>query len=211
MDHLFSQELQNYIINATSPEGSLLENLRKETAGVIGMANMLTGPVEGKLLHFLVKLMQAKNCLELGTFTGYSALNIASALPVDGKLITCEVNQTHADFAQKYFDRSPHGHKIEIKIGEATKTIPALNANIDFIFIDADKANYPVYYDLLIPKLRMGGLMVVDNALWGGEVIQPLDSRSQAIHSLNMKAHEDSRVETVMLSVRDGMMLIRKV
>lgn len=211
MGSIFKQSLHKYIIKVTSPESPLLENLRKETDLVIGMAHFLTGPVEGKFLQLLVKISNAKNCLEIGTFTGYSALCIASGLPDDGKLITCEISQTHADFAKKYFDKSKHGKKIEIRVGEATKTIPTLENDFDFIFIDADKENYPVYYDMLIPKLRSGGIMVVDNALWHGEVVAHVDAQSKAIHSLNMKARDDVNVETVMLSVRDGIMLIRKL
>ncbi len=210
MDHLFPKDLQNYIINITSTESALLENLRKETASTVGMANMICGPVPGALLQMLVKLTKAKKCLEIGTFTGYSALNIAAGLTNDGTLITCEVEPKNAALAQKYFDRSPHGHKIHILLGQAVQSIDTLTDSFDFIFVDADKANYPIYYDMLIPKLNQGGLMVVDNALWGGEVIHPKDKRGQAIHDLNAKARQDDRVETVMLSVRDGILLIRK-
>lgn len=212
IDDAFRKDLQNYIINATSPEPTLFENLRKETAAQTQFAQMLSGPVEGRLLHMLVKISGAKHCLELGTFTGYSALHIASALPVDGKLITCETRRQHAEIAQKYFNMTSFGHKIQIKLGDATQTIQTLEPYFDFIFIDADKANYPFYYDTLLPKLRHGGLMVVDNALWKGRVAeQPHDKHTAAVHTLNMKARNDSRVETVMLSVRDGILLIRKL
>ncbi len=211
MDNVLNQDLKNYIENITSPEPPLLKNLRQETAAVIGAPQMLCGPTEGRLLQILIKVLQAKNCLEIGTFTGYSALNIAEALPADGKLITCEIRQQNAEFAQKYFDRSPFGHKIEIRLGDATQTIQQIDHPFDFIFIDADKPNYPAYYDLLIPKLRRGGLMVVDNALWDGEVVAPKDKAGEAIHALNLKARHDESVETVMLSVRDGILLIRKL
>lgn len=211
MDKRFSQDLKNYIEDMTSPEGSLFKNLRQETASVIGAPQMLSGPVEGKLLQIIIKLLQPKNCLEIGTFTGYSALSIAEALPVDGKLITCELRQQNATFAQKYFDRSPFGHKIEIRLGDAINTIQQINHSLDFIFIDADKNNYPTYYDLLIPKLRNGGIMIVDNALWKGEVVAPESSAAKAIHALNLKARHDRNVETVMLSIRDGILLIRKL
>lgn len=211
MDNVLNQDLKNYIENITSPEPPLLKNLRQETAAVIGAPQMLCGPTEGRLLQILIKVLQAKNCLEIGTFTGYSALNIAEALPADGKLITCEIRQQNAEFAQKYFDRSPFGHKIEIRLGDAIQTIQQIDHPFDFIFIDADKPNYPAYYDLLIPKLRRGGLMVVDNALWDGEVVAPKDKAGEAIHALNLKARHDESVETVMLSVRDGILLIRKL
>lgn len=211
LDDIFDQNLKDYVISTTSDESALLENLRKETSNATEFSRMLSGPVEGKLLQFLVKISGAKKCLEIGTFTGYSALNIASSLPEAGKLITCEIRQEYADIAQKYFDLSEYGHKIEIRLGEATQTITALNDTYDFIFIDADKGNYPVYYDMLIPKLHPQGLMVVDNALWNGKVVAPKDAQSLAIHALNMKARNDSRVETVMLTVRDGILLIRKL
>lgn len=208
-DDTFSRDLKQYIVQTTSPEDPLLVHLRKETRALMNLPQMLSGPVEGKLLNMLVKLSQAKRCLEIGTFTGYSALNIASALPADGTLITCENRDEHANMAQRYFDKSPHGHKIKIKRGNALETIQTLNELFDFIFIDADKINYPIYYDHLIPKLRVGGLMVVDNALWSAKVVSPKDKETLAIHQLNQKARHDSRVETVMLSVRDGILLIR--
>ncbi|MFI4937583.1 MAG: O-methyltransferase [Candidatus Berkiellales bacterium] len=210
IDDLLNKNLQEYLIRTTRAEPQLLANLRKETMSLSPLAQMLTGPIEGALLHLLVKISQATLCLELGTFTGYSALQIASALPTDGKLITCENRKEHAEIAQKYFNLSPHGHKIILKFGDATQTINALENDFDFIFIDADKANYPLYYDMLIPKLKKGGLMVVDNALWDREVLSPKDNNTLAIDALNQKARNDERVETVMLSVRDGMLLIYK-
>ena len=190
MDDLFSQDLKNYIEKTTSPEDPQLASLRQETQSTMGSLRMLSGPVEGKLLNILVKLMNAKTCLELGTFTGYSALHIASALPVDGTLITCENREEHAKLAQKYFDASPYGHKITLKKGNAINTIVELNEIFDFIFVDADKINYPVYYDKLLPKLRAGGLMVVDNALWSGKIVSPNDKETQAIAALNQKARQ---------------------
>lgn len=210
MDDIFSADLKKYIEQTTSAEDPKLTHLRQETQIEIGSLRMLSGPVEGKFLNMLVKLMNAKSCLEIGTFTGYSALQIASALPIDGSLLTCENRQHHAQIAQKYFDQSPHGHKITLLMGEAIQTIQTLNSLFDFIFIDADKANYPAYYDLLLPKLRVGGLMVVDNALWSGKIICPKDKDTRGIDALNQKARHDPSVETVMLSVRDGILLIRK-
>jgi len=211
LDELMSPQLREYITQSTTPENTLLTNLRLETQTQTPFGRMLSGPVEGQLLQMLIKLSAAKSCLEVGTFTGYSALHIASALPQDGRLITCEAREHHAKIAQKYFDLSPHGHKIEIVLGDATRTLLDINGPFDFIFIDADKANYPFYYDTLLPKLRSGGLMVVDNALWGGDVVEHLDQNSLAIHTLNQKAKNDRQVECVMLSVRDGMLLVRKL
>lgn len=210
LENLFSQELKDYLLQVTSPEDSLLTALREETAQATEFANMLTGPIEGQLLQMLVRLKKAKTCLEVGTFTGYSALCIAAGLPPEGKLITCEVRAHHAAIAHRYFSQSPHGHKIELCLGDATQTLLDLNMMFDFIFIDADKINYPLYYDILIPHLHAGGLMVVDNALWKGNVIDPQDKAAQAIHALNLKARQDPQVETVMLTVRDGILLIQK-
>jgi len=211
LDLLFPQSLRNYIVEMTSPEPALLANLQQETQQRFGeQVRMLTGVVEGMLLQFLVSISGAKRCLEVGTFTGYSALNIASALPTDGKLITCEIRKENANIAQKYFNLSPHGHKIELCLGDALQTAQNLSGAFDFIFLDANQSQYPLYYDLLIPKLRVGGLMIVDNALWGGEIISPQDKYAKAIDTLNMKARQDPQVETVMLSVRDGILLILK-
>lgn len=210
LDDFLPPALQSYIVDVTTAESTLLKNLTEETKTSVGMIQMLTGPIEGQFLHLLTKISKSKICLELGTFTGYSALNIASALPIDGRLITCEMRENHAKIAQKYFDMSPHGHKIQIKLGLALDTIQTLTDTFDLIFIDADKANYPAYYDLLIPKLNRHGLMIIDNALWGGEVVAPADTASKAIDTLNQKASIDDRVDTVMLTIRDGMLLIQK-
>lgn len=204
------KDLDDYLKKVTTKESPVLQSLRQESQTSSPLPQMLCGPVEGQLIAMLIKLSGAKRCLEIGTFTGYSALYIASALPVDGKLITCEINEEHANMAQRYFDRSPDGHKIELRLGDAIQTIPTLDEPFDFIFIDANKASYPVYYDLLIPKLKPKGLMIVDNALWRNEVVHPVSNRALAIDSLNQKASHDPQVETVMLSVEDGMLLIRK-
>ena len=210
LDDLMAQDLKEYILQTTQPETQLLKNVREYTLSKSAVPQMLSGPVEGKFLNLLVKISGAKNCLELGTFTGYSGLHIAEALPVDGKLVTCENNPTHAEIAQKFFDQSPYAHKIEIRVAPALETIKTLKGPLDFIFIDADKVNYPAYYDALVPLLKKGGLMVIDNALWGGEVVKPDDKYGRAIDELNQKARNDSRVEKVMLSIRDGILMLYK-
>ena len=211
LEELISQNLKKYILDVSSPNTALFETLIKETAELTSAQHMLCGPIEGQLLSLLVTLLQAKNCLELGTFTGFSALHIAQALPADGKLITCEVRKQHAEIAQRFFDNHPDGHKIDIRLGEALETISTFSQPFDFIFIDADKANYPLYYDHLIPLLRTGGIMVVDNALWGGEVATPISKEAISIDKLNQKARADERVKTIMLTVRDGILLIYKL
>lgn len=203
-------DLEKYLIETTTAEGDLLAALRKETQATSAVAQMLCGPIEGQLLAMLIKLCRAVHCLEIGTFTGYSALHMASALPENGTLITCEIRADHAAIAQRYFDKSEHGHKISLRLGDAAQTISSLDQPFDFVFIDADKANYPLYYDLCLTKLTVGGLMVVDNALWEGEVVHPTSKEALAIDTLNRKASRNTHVETVMLTVRDGMLLIRK-
>lgn len=210
LDELMSPQLRHYIQQSTTHESALLANLRQETSVCTPFAHMMTGPVEGQFLQMLVKLINAKSCLEVGTFTGYSALHIANALGTDGTLITCEARDHHAKIAQKYFDLSPYGHKITLLLGDAKRTLLDLEQVFDFIFIDADKANYPFYYDTLLPKLRSNGLMVLDNALWGGEVVNPQAKDAMAIHLLNQRIKTDPQVDCVMLSVRDGMLLVRK-
>lgn len=206
----FYKDLENYLLETTTPETALLTQLRKETYASSPLPQMLCGPIEGQLLAMLIALSGAKHCLEIGTFTGYSALYMASSLPRDGTLLTCEIRPEHAAIAQRYFDKSEHGKKISLHLGNATQTLPSLDQAFDFVFIDADKANYPLYYDLCLAKLSPGGLIVVDNALWDGEVVHPTEKDALAIDALNRKASADPSVETVMLTVRDGMLLIRK-
>lgn len=207
---MFQPDLEDYLKLTTSAEPPLLHTLRQETQATTPLANMLCGPIEGQFLAMLVSLSKASHCLEIGTFTGYSALYQASALSTDGTLLTCEIRAEHARIAQRYFDKSPHGHKITLLIGDATQTLKTLDRTFDFVFIDADKVNYPLYYDLILPKVTPGGLIVVDNALWKGEVIQPNSKDSVAIDTLNRHASADPNVSTVMLTVRDGMLLIQK-
>lgn len=209
-EEFFSSQINNYVEQMTDNEQSLLRHLRLETQTQTKMSNMLSGPVEGKLLQTLIALSKTKTVLEVGTFTGYATLNMAQALPIDGKLITLEYNQNYANIAKKYFNLSPHGHKIDLRVGNAQSLIPEINEAVDFAFIDADKKGYPLYYDLILPKLNPGGLIIVDNALWGGKVVYPTDNQTKAIHALNQKAKQDPRVETLMLTVRDGILLIRK-
>jgi caffeoyl-CoA O-methyltransferase len=209
-NHLFSRKITQYTHEQTSVEPKLLEYLIEETKTSTHIPSMLCGRVEGRLLNLLVKLTDAKYCVEVGTFTGYSALSIAEALPPEGKLLTCEIRVRHAKIAQKYFDLSPHGHKIDLKLGQALETLALISNPIDFCFIDADKLNYQHYYNLLIPKVKSGGLMVFDNALYNGEVLNPTSKNAKVVHALNTQIKNDSRVEQVMLTIRDGILLVRK-
>jgi caffeoyl-CoA O-methyltransferase len=173
---------------------------------------MLIGPHEGTLLGMLVRLSGARRVLEIGTFTGYSALCMAEALPKTGRLITCEINPERADIAQSFFDRSPHGRKIRLHLGAALETLADLpaSATFDFVFLDADKENYVNYYEAVLPRLRPGGVIIADNVLWSGRVLAPKRKTDRAVVKFNKHVHRDPRTECVMLPVRDGVSLIRK-
>lgn len=208
--HLISDDIQSYVEKHTQSEPELLKQLSQETYETMSAPQMLTGRIEGRFLKLLVQISGAKRILEIGMFTGYSALSMAEALPDDGQLITCDVDPRAEAFAQRYFDQSPHGHKIKIKMGPALETIESIVDIIDLVFIDADKKNYGHYYEAVLPKLPSGGLIVVDNTLWSGRVVYPEDEQTQAIADLNQMIVEDERVENVLLSVRDGINLVRK-
>lgn len=204
--------MHRYLTLHSTPEPALLCYLSEATRSAFPTsAHMLCGPLVGQFLKMLVQVSHAKNCLELGTFTGYSALWIAAGLPIDGHLITCDNDpRTHA-IAQSFFERSPHGHKIQSRHTLATDTIATIDAPLDFIFMDADKKPMLEYYSQLIPKMRSGALMVVDNALFRNQVANPTDTTSAAIAALNAHICADTRVENVLLTVRDGLHLIRKI
>ena len=167
----------------------------------------MVGPLEGALLRLLVRLTSAKRVLEIGMFTGYSALAMAEALPENGRLITCDVNVETTAIAKRYFATSPHGHKIEIKLGPARETLKALKGPFDLCFIDADKGSYGDYYDRAVDLVRQGGLIVLDNMLRGGRVLSPRDQDARTVAALNDRIQKDQRVENVLLPIRDGVML----
>lgn len=203
--------VENYALEHTSPPSALMERLREETFRDMKSPGMQVGAVEGRLLKMLVQLSGAKKALEIGMFTGYSGLMIASGLPEDGQLITCDVNPEAEAVARRYFDESPYGKKISIRLGPALKTIAGLEGPLDFVFIDADKQNYINYWEAVLPKVRPGGLVVADNVLWSGRVVldKPVES-TQNIQAFNRHVAADDRVEQVMLTVRDGITLARK-
>ncbi|MEO6098175.1 MAG: class I SAM-dependent methyltransferase [Fibrobacteria bacterium] len=207
---IVDKDLERYAFEHTAPEPELLRKLSEETLAKMQMPQMLTGRLEGRLLKFLAQSLGAKRILEVGTFTGYSALSMAEGMPGDGKLITCEIEPAHAAMAQRYFDASPHGRKIEIRMGPALSTLESLRESFDLAFIDADKGNYPLYYERAIDLVRPGGLLLVDNSLWSGLVLSPRDSETIAIDALNRRILKDERVENVMLTVRDGLQVVRK-
>lgn len=212
MESLIAPELEQYVHDHTKARPPLFDELRDVTYAKMSSPNMQVGRVEGTLLKLLAASIGAKRALEIGTFTGYSGLCIAEALPDDGALVTCDVDPKATEIARSFFDRSPHGKKITIELRPALETIAKLSGPFDFVFVDADKENYVNYYEAVLPKLRVGGLLVADNTLWSGEVVGPKnDPATKAIRALNDRVQADPRVENVLLAVRDGMMIARRV
>jgi caffeoyl-CoA O-methyltransferase len=198
--------VEEYAERLTTPHDPLLTELSEETARTLGSEQMLTGPVAGRLLETLVFVAQPQRVLEIGTFSGHSALAMAAALPEGGRIDACEIDPERAAFAQRYFDRSPHGSKITLHVGPAGETIDRLEGEFDLVFIDADKEGYVAYYDAVVPRLSAHGLIVADNTLWSGRVV---DGEGPLVQ-FNDHVAEDPRTVQVLLSVRDGMTLIRK-
>jgi caffeoyl-CoA O-methyltransferase len=211
MRALVAPEIDEYAHRHTTAEIPLLAELREATYGEMNLPQMQVGLVEGSFLKMLVAITGARRVVEVGMFTGYSALMMAAALPEDGRLITCDVDPAAEAMARKYFQRSPHGEKIEIRMGPATDTLPGIEAPLDLVFIDADKTGYLSYHEILVEKMRPGGLMVFDNMLWSGEVLEPGDDDARALVEVARRVNDDDRVENVLLTVRDGMMLARRL
>ena len=205
-----NEDIENYVYDHTQIEDDLLWQLELETYDQLEIPHMLTGRIEGQLLKMLARLVEARRIVEVGTFGGYSAISMAEALPEDGYLITCEVDPVAIKFAKRFFNESLHGGKIILKEGPALDTLKKLPGSFDMAFIDADKENYLNYYEVLLPIMRPGGLIVVDNVLWSGRVLNPKDPSDHAIHRFNQRVVHDHRVEKVMLTIRDGVSLLRK-
>lgn len=204
------EEIDEYCSRYSQPDPQWLLDLEKETKETMELPQMLSGHLAGRALKTLVQIMGARKVLEIGTYTGYSALCFAEGLPEDGKVVTCDVDPKTTALAQKYFDKTPHGKKIEIKLGPALDTIAKLDDTFDLVFIDADKVNYKNYYEASMPLLRKGGLFVFDNCLWSGRVLRPVEDSAVAIHAVNEALSRDERVENVVLPIRDGWHLARK-
>jgi caffeoyl-CoA O-methyltransferase len=207
---LVNQKIEDYADKYTGKVERVFEDLRKETYENCDNPQMQVGKVEGSFLRMLVAMSKARTVLEIGTFTGYSALMMAAALPKDGDLFTLEFDETHACVAQKYFDKVDCGSKITIIHGDARKTLDYVEGPLDFAFIDADKSSYDYYYEKVLSILKPGGVIAFDNMLWSGEVLDPKSKDAKAIHALNQKLAKDKRVDKVLLTVRDGIMLARK-
>jgi predicted O-methyltransferase YrrM len=206
MADILDPALAEYVERLTSPHEPLLAELSEETAHELGAEEMLSGPVAGRLLELLVWFGRPRRVLEIGTFSGHSALAMAAALPEGGRIDTCEVDPARAAFAQRYFDRSPYGSRITLHVGPALETVAQLDGRFDFVFIDANKDGYVEYYDAVVPRLTERALIVADNTLYSGKV---LDGSADAIIRFNEHVAADPRTVQALLSVRDGMTLIR--
>ena len=210
MDRFIDAAVEQFAHDHTEAETDLYVRLREETYRVMQWPEMQVDVIEGRFLQMLVRMSGAKSILELGMFTGYSALMMAEALPDDGHLITCEIDPKAEAIARRYFAESPHGDKITIRMGPALDTTKTLAGPLDLVFIDADKVNYSNYYEACLPLLKSGGLVVADNVLWSGKVLHPKDADDHAIVAFNRLVQSDPRVKNVCLTVRDGMMLAWK-
>jgi caffeoyl-CoA O-methyltransferase len=203
-------ELENYLESKSDSEGVLLEELKKQTYAQMDRPQMLCGRVESRLLKMLVAILNATRVLEIGTFTGYSALSMAESLPEHGELITLDFDPKAIAFASKFIARSSHAKKIKIIEGPALDSIAKLDGPFDFVFLDADRRNYLNCYHAVLPKVRSGGMIAADNALIRGRVLDPQDESDRGICAFNDYVAQDPSVEKVLLPVRDGLYLIRK-
>jgi caffeoyl-CoA O-methyltransferase len=210
--HFISPELENYIEQHSQKEPELLAALDKETYQKILLPRMLSGHFQGRVLSMLSKLIRPVNILEIGTYTGYSALCLCEGMLENGMLHTIDIKEELVDFQRKYFNKSPWGNQIVQHLGEAIDIIPTLDLKFDLVFIDADKENYVNYFKLIVPMMNKGGIVLSDNVLWSGKVLEPLQSNdlsTKVIMEYNRLLKNDSRVETVLLPIRDGLTVSR--
>lgn len=212
MKNLVAPEIEAYAEAHSVPESDVCRRLREETFRSIELPQMVVGPLEGAFLKLMAQLVRAKRVLEIGTFTGYSALCFAEALPDDGTVITCDIDSESTEFAKQYWAQSPVGKKIAARLGSALETMDQLKGPFDVIFIDADKINYVNYYQRGLELLASNGVMLIDNVLWNGDVIihPPLDDSTAAIQELNRVVAADDRVSSVLVTIRDGVLVIRR-
>lgn len=210
MSHIVPEDIEAYAEQHTTDPADLFHDLKRVTQENMEHHRMQVGKVEGGFLRLLARMINAKSVVEIGTFTGYSALCMAEGMAADGKLITCDVDPEAIAIAQAHWKQSPHGGKIELRLGPALETINGLTGPIDMAFIDADKENYIHYWEALLPKVRQGGLIVADNVLWSGRVLKPEKRSDHAVDAFNKHVVADPRVEAVMLTVRDGVTLAWK-
>ena len=209
------EELDNYVVAHSEDEPTLLQQLNRETYQKILQPRMLSGHYQGRVLSIISKMVNPKNILEIGTYTGYSALCLAEGMQSEGELHTIDINEELVDFQRKYFDKSGFGKQIHQHLGNAIDIIPNLNINFDLVFIDADKENYSNYFHVIIDKLNPGGIILSDNVLWSGKVLDTSfkkdDTSTPALIEYNKLLKADNRVETVVLPIRDGLTITRKL
>ena len=210
--HFLSEELENYAAQHTEDEPLLLQELSKRTHLNVLQPRMISGHFQGRFLSFLSKMVQPRTILEIGTYTGYATLCLAEGLHPEGVLHTIDIKEELTDLQREFFDRSGYGNQIVQHLGKAADIIPSLNTTFDLVFIDADKQNYAHYFDLVIEKMNRGGIILSDNVLWSGKVVEEVkhnDKHTQALMAYNQKIKDDPRVETVLLPIRDGITLSR--
>lgn len=211
--YFLPEALDNYVVSHSEQEPELLQQLTRETYQKILQPIMLSGPYQGRVLSMISKLVNPKSVLELGTFTGYATLCLAEGVQKNGVIHTIDINEELHDFQRKYFDKSDYGSQIIQHTGSALDIIPELDMMFDLVFIDADKPNYSNYFHLIIDKLNPGGIILSDNVLWHGKVVEPLkekDTSTKAVLDYNNLLKEDHRIETVMLPIRDGLTISRR-
>lgn len=211
MDPIVNPDIETYAADHSNQPDALLDELERYTYEHLEAPQMIVGRLEAALLQMLIRLVQARRVLEIGLFSGYSALAMAEALDEHGEIVSCELDEKHADVARSFFKRSPVGYKIGVRVGPALESLQRIEGPFDLVFLDADKENYCNYYELVMPKLRAGGLIVADNVLWSGSVLDPGGETDHAIVAFNDKVQSDPAVENVLLTVRDGVMVARKI
>jgi len=204
--------IEKYTAAFSSEEDEVLKALNRETHLKVMLPQMLSGHIQGNFLKMISYMLQPKNILEIGTFTGYSAICLAQGLKTDGKLYTIDINAELEDICRKYFKMAKIEDKIDYKIGNAINIIPQIDKKFDLVFIDADKLNYSNYYDLVFDKVTPGGYIIADNILWSGKVVEDNKSKdTTALHAYNEKVNKDERVENYLIPIRDGLMVARKL
>ena len=208
---LVPEDIERYAVEHTTPLPNYLQELTDYTFENMSIPQMLSGPIEGTLLQTLVWVTGAKRVLEIGTFTGFSSQMMAAALPDDGILVTCDIDPEAAEVARQFYAKSPHGHKIDLRLGPALETLETLTDWVfDVVFIDADKTGYASYYEKAVELLAPRGVIAVDNVLWSGRVLDPQTDEDRSIATFNERVKNDPRVRHVLLPIRDGVMLIRR-
>lgn len=210
--HFISPELEDYVEQNSSNEPAILAKLNRETYQKILQPRMLSGHFQGRVLSMLSKIINPKVILEIGTYTGYATISLAEGLQNEGEIHTIDIKEELVDFQRKYFDMTGYGEKFHQHLGQALDIIPTLNKKFDLVFIDADKDNYINYYEMIVPLMNKGGIILSDNVLWSGKVVEPLDEKDNTTKLLleyNKRLQSDERVETVLLPIRDGLTVTR--